>query len=76
MSKNKPWLKAKKRDHTTGNGKGDRPRPVDKEKYDANYEAIFGKKEPPYMRRSLDWVNEQYGEVLKKLADEDKNDKK
>lgn len=25
-------------------GKGSRPRPVDKEKYDANYERIFGKK--------------------------------
>lgn len=25
-------------------GKGDRPRPVDKKKYDRNYERIFGKK--------------------------------
>ena len=69
MSKSKPWLKAKKRDHTTGNGKGDRPRPVDKEKYDANYEAIFGKRDPTYMQRSLDWVNEKHGEALKKLGD-------
>lgn len=26
------------------NGKGDRPRPVDKKKYDVNYERIFRKK--------------------------------
>ena len=26
------------------NGKGDRPRPVDKKKYDDNYERIFRKK--------------------------------
>jgi hypothetical protein len=26
------------------NGKGDRPRPVDKKKYDINYERIFRKK--------------------------------
>lgn len=26
------------------NGKGDRPRPVDKKKYDNNYERIFRKK--------------------------------
>lgn len=26
-------------------GKGDRPRPVDKKKYDENFEAMFGKKE-------------------------------
>ena len=42
MSKNKPWLKAKKRDHTTGAGKGDRYRPVDREQYEKNYEKIFG----------------------------------
>ena len=28
----------------TGAGKGDTPRPVDKDKFDANFEAIFGKK--------------------------------
>jgi len=28
----------------TGAGKGDSPRRVDKKKYDANYERIFGKK--------------------------------
>jgi hypothetical protein len=27
------------------NGKGDKPRPVDKKVWDENYEAIFGKKE-------------------------------
>ena len=53
MSKNKPWLKAKKRDGTQ-NGKGDRFRPVDKEAYDANYEAIFGKKEPYWMKEDRD----------------------
>jgi hypothetical protein len=26
------------------NGKGDKPRPVDKKRYDANYDRIFGKK--------------------------------
>ena len=26
------------------NGKGDKPRPVDKKKYDKNYERIFRKK--------------------------------
>lgn len=43
MAKDKPWLKAKRRDHTTGNGKGDKYRPVDREIYEKNYEAIFGK---------------------------------
>ena len=28
-----------------GGGKGDKYRPVDKKKYDANYERIFGKKD-------------------------------
>lgn len=28
----------------TQNGKGDRYRPVDKAKYDANYDRIFGKR--------------------------------
>jgi hypothetical protein len=28
-------------------GKGDRPRPVDKSKYDNNYKKIFGRKEKP-----------------------------
>ena len=43
MSKNKPWLKAKKRDNTTGAGKGDKYRPVDREQYEKNYDAIFEK---------------------------------
>lgn len=29
----------------TQNGKGDRPRPVDKKKYDENYDRIFRKRE-------------------------------
>ena len=30
--------------HTVGtNGKGDKPRPVDREKYDRNFEKIFNK---------------------------------
>jgi len=28
-------------------GKGDRPRKVDKEKFDSNWDAIFGKKKLP-----------------------------
>ncbi len=28
----------------SSNGKGDTPRPVDKKKYDENYDRIFGKK--------------------------------
>lgn len=43
MAKNKPWLKAKKRDSSTGAGKGDKYRPVDKAQYDKNYDAIFRK---------------------------------
>lgn len=36
-------------------GKGDRRRPtlIPKEKADANYEAIFGKYVPPYMRKMI-----------------------
>jgi len=41
MSKNKPWLKARKRGGDAG--KGDRYRVVDREQYEKNYEAIFGK---------------------------------
>jgi hypothetical protein len=37
---------------TTSNaGKGDRPRRVDKKKYDENYERIFRKKAPPFPPR-------------------------
>jgi hypothetical protein len=75
LSKKKPWLKARKRDGTQA-GKGDMMRPVDKDKFDAGYEAIFGKKDPPYMQRSLEWLHEQYGEILKKLAEDEKNDLK
>ena len=68
-------VKARKRDGTQA-GKGDMMRPVDKDKFDAGYEAIFGKKDPPYMQRSLEWLHEQYGEILKKLAEDEKNDLK
>lgn len=34
-----------KRHPKNGAGKGSVPRPVDKAKYDENYERIFGKKE-------------------------------
>ena len=30
---------------TVQNGKGSRPRPTDKDKYDKHYEGIYGKKE-------------------------------
>ncbi len=30
---------------TAQNGKGSKPRPVDKKEYDKNYERIYGKKE-------------------------------
>jgi hypothetical protein len=30
---------------TAQNGKGSKPRPVNKEQYDKNYERIYGKKE-------------------------------
>ena len=42
MAKDKTWLKAKKRDKSQS-GKGDKYRPVDREIYEKNYEAIFGK---------------------------------
>jgi hypothetical protein len=32
---------------STHGGKGDRPRKVDKDKYEANWNAIFGKKKLP-----------------------------
>jgi hypothetical protein len=41
MSKDKPWLKAKKRGSAAGAGKGDKYRPVDREQYEKNYDAIF-----------------------------------
>jgi hypothetical protein len=58
MSKNKPWLKAKKRDNTTGAGKGDKYRHVDREQYEKNYDAIFEK--------GIDKLLEEYKEVLKR----------
>ena len=58
MSKNKPWLKAKKRDSTTGAGKGDKYRPVDREQYEKNYDEIFEK--------GIDKLLEEYKEVLKR----------
>lgn len=61
MSKDKPWLKARKRDGSAG--KGDRYRPVDREQYEKNYEAIFG---------SLDKVNEKHKGALEKLDDDKK----
>jgi hypothetical protein len=67
MSKNKPWLKAKKRDHTTGAGKGDKYRPVDRKQYEKNYDAIFN---------SAKKVNEKHKKTLEKLNDEDKDIKR
>jgi hypothetical protein len=65
MSKNKPWLKAKKRDGTTGAGKGDRYRPVDKEQYDKNYDAIF--------RKGIDKVLEEFKEMQRRNKRNDKS---
>jgi hypothetical protein len=55
-------------------GKGDRRRPtrVPKEVADANYEAIFGKYVPLYMRKQLPEENTEQtiNEVSKLVADE------
>jgi hypothetical protein len=62
MSKDKPWLKAKKRGSAAGAGKGDRYRPVDREQYEKNYDAIFN---------SAKKVNEKHKKTLEKLNDEE-----
>ena len=54
-------------------GKGDRRRPtkVPREVADANYEAIFGKYVPIYMRKQLpDNTEQTINEVSKLIADE------
>jgi hypothetical protein len=54
-------------------GKGDRRRPtkVSRDVADANYEAIFGKYVPLYMRKQLPVNTEQtINEVSKLIADE------
>ena len=55
-------------------GKGDRRRPtrVPKEVADANYEAIFGKYVPLYMRKQLpeEHTEQTINEVSKLIADE------
>lgn len=55
-------------------GKGDRRRPtrVPKEVADANYEAIFGKYVPLYLRKQIpdDPVEQNINEVSKLIADE------
>ena len=66
MSKNKPWLKAKKRDQTTGAGKGDKYRPVDREQYEKNYDEIF--------KKSADKMIEEYKELLKRRRMKDDTD--
>lgn len=53
------------------NGKGDRYRPVDRKKYDENYEAIFGKR----VKDSLEHVNKKHGPALKRMGKEGSNDK-
>lgn len=65
MSKNKPWLKARKRDGSAG--KGDRYRPVDREQYERNYDAIFG---------AIDRINKKFDKALEKLADDENKDTK
>jgi hypothetical protein len=55
-------------------GKGDRRRPtnIPKEQADANYEAIFGKYVPLYMRKQLPEENAEQtiNEISKLIADE------
>jgi len=41
------------------NGKGSKPRPVDKNKYDENYDRIFARR-----KTILDW-QKQFGDVIK-----------
>ncbi len=65
MSKNKPWLKARKRGGDAG--KGDRYRPVDREQYEKNYDAIF---------KALDRINDKFDKALEKLADDENKDTK
>lgn len=50
------------------NGKGSRYRPVDRKKYEENYDKIF---------KALDRINNKFDKTLKKLKDdEDKNAKR
>jgi hypothetical protein len=55
-------------------GKGDRRRPtnIPKEQADSNYEAIFGKYIPTYLRKQLpdDTTEQTINEVSKLIADE------
>lgn len=49
-------------------GKGDSYRPVNRKKYEENYDAIF---------RALDRINKKFDKALEKLKkDEDKNTKR
>lgn len=49
-------------------GKGDRYRPVDRKKYEENYDKIF---------KAINRINEKFDKALKKLKeDEDKNTKR
>ena len=50
------------------NGKGSRYRPVDRKKYEENYDKIF---------KTLDRINDKFDKALKKLKDdEDKSTKR
>jgi hypothetical protein len=50
------------------NGKGSRYRPVDRKKYEENYDKIF---------KALDRINDKFDNALKKLKDDkDKNTKR
>lgn len=40
-------------------GKGDKPRPVDKEKYDENFNSIFGPRLPWWKRRKKSLTDEK-----------------
>lgn len=63
MSKDKPWLKARKRGGDAG--KGDRYRTVDREQYEKNYDAIFGASEK---------INKKHKKTLERLADDENKD--
>ncbi len=49
------------------NGKGSRYRPVDRKKYEENYDKIF---------KALDRINNKFDKALEKLKDNDKDTKR
>ena len=43
----------------SGNGKGDTPRPIEQEKFDKNFEQVFGKK-PKHVCRKFVLINNDW----------------